>query len=677
MTVLTPEQLQAIARARARVQLKQPQDQPPPSPSGRHLTYEEGVAALETKGLYGQALTGFSGVLDGIPIAGPYLLGAANEAAARLRPLLHGGSYEDQLRVVNARDQEAKIAHPNVNTTGQVVGAVAGTIPAVVAAPEAFGAAGGSMLARSLVSGLTGSGIGAADAHVRSGGDPEKTRQGAIEGGLLGLGGPLAGEVIGAGVEASARGAKALTRALLGEEVASKPARDILADLTRDSRNWLAKVSDPDMLAAARDRFDKFGSETMFADISPEWRGVAKSGAARESTRNKVVDALNERGSMAGARLKSDFETNLGPDPVPSVIDSELDAAREQVENLRPAAVRGQPPYDFTSVANDLDNWIPYLRDDAQGKLVRVRNMLNDFGKDTVASDPAVAFATRDAIDGILASEKNSKVISVLKNARGMIDDALARAVPEVKAIDAQVDELGRQRAGLAQGQSVLADGPRAMHPTELQEKLVAGAEPQGTLIGPSAESARMRQGTVGDIYRAVGTEASDMNALRKIVRGKGDWNREKLGMMFGPEKADASLNTIDREALFADTANGVTSAADAAGQTGFEKYLGGVSKASEIPTDKSWSDLGLTTARRLARSLLEGNAGAHAARVADEVAPLSVLRGDQRDALMEALIRLGPENIIDQQRMALINALFQGGGGRAAYPLLPGEEHK
>lgn len=678
MTELTPEQMQAIARARARVQHREPQDQPPQLPSGRHLTYEEGLAALETGGLYGQALTGLAGVVDGIPIAGPYLLGGVKKAAAHLRPLLHGGSYEDQLRVVNARDQEAKIAHPNVNTAGEIVGAVGGTIPAVVAAPEAFGAAGGSMLARSLVSGLTGSGIGAADAHVRSGGDPEKTRRGAIEGGLLGLAGPLAGEVIGAGVKASAQGVKALTRALLGDEVASKPARDMLADLTTDARNWLAKnVSDADKLAASRDRFDKLGSEAMPADVSPEWRGAAKSGAAREPTRSKVVDPLNERGSMAGARLRSDFETNLGPDPVPSAIDSELDAAREQVENLRPAAVRGQPPYDFTSIANDLDNSIPYLRDDAQGKLVRVRNMLNDFGKDTVASDPAIAFATRDAIDGILASEKNSKVISVLKNARGMIDDALARAVPEVKAIDAQVDELGRQRAGLAQGQSVLADGPRAMHPTELQEKLVAGAEPQGTLIGPSAESARMRQGTLGDIYRAVGTEASDMNALRKIVRGKGDWNREKLGMMFGPEKADASLNTIDREALFADTANGVTSAADTARQAGFEKYLGEVSKAPEIPTDKSWTDLGLTTARRLARSLLEGNAGAHAARVADEVAPLSVLRGDQRDALMEALSRLGPENIIDQQRMALINALVQGGGGRAAYPLLPGEEHK
>ncbi|TAT82873.1 hypothetical protein [Rhizobium ruizarguesonis] len=673
MTVLTPEQQQAIARARARVQLKQPQDQPLP-PSGRHLTYEEGLAALDGEGPYGYG-TVLSGIVEGVPIAGPYLLGGVKKAAAGLRSLLYGGSYDDQLGVVNALDQGAKIAHPNVNTTGQVVGAVGGTIPAVVAAPEMFGAAGGSMLMRSGVSALTGGGIGAADTAVRSGGDPEKTGWGALQGTLLGLGGPIAGEAIGAGVKI---GAKALTRALLGEEVASKPAQDILAELTRSSRNWLAKnVSDPDMLAAARDRFDELGSDAMFADVLPEWRGVAKSGAARESTRSKVVDPLNERGSMAGARLRSDFETNLGPDPVPSAIDSELDAAREQVENLRPAAVRGQPPYDFTSIANDLDNSIPYLRDDAQGKLVRVRNMLNDFGKDTVASDPAIAFATRDAIDGILASEKNSKVISVLKNARGMIDDALARAVPEVKAIDAQVDELGRQRVGLAQGQSVLVDGPRAMRPAELQEKLVTGAEPQGTLIGPSAESARMRQGTLGDIYRAVGTEASDMNALRKIVRGKGDWNREKLGMMFGPEKADASLNAIDREALFADTANGVTSAADTARQAGFEKYLGEVSKAPEIPTDKSWTDLGLTTARRLARSLLEGNAGAHAARVADEVAPLSVLRGDQRDALMEALVRLGPENIIDQQRMALINALVQGGGGRAVYPLLPGEEHK
>ncbi|MGO8091788.1 hypothetical protein AB9E29_32140 [Rhizobium leguminosarum] len=673
MTVLTPEQQQAIARARARVQLKKPQDQPP-SPSGRHLTYEEGLAALDAEGPYGYG-TVLSGIVEGVPIAGPYLLGGAKNTAAGLRSLLYGGSYDDQLRFVNALDQGAKIAHPNVNTTGQVVGAVGGTIPAVVAAPEMFGAAGGSMLMRSGVSALTGGGIGAADTAVRSGGDPEKTGWGALQGTLLGLGGPIAGEAIGAGVKT---GAKALTRALLGEEVASKPAQDILAELTRSSRNWLAKnVSDPDMLAAARDRFDELGSDAVFADVLPEWRGVAKSGAARESTRSKVVDPLNERGSMASTRLKSDFETNLGPEPVPSMIDSELKASQAQVKSQYRPAVMEQPPYDFTPVAERLDKLIPYRRGGEQSDLLNVRNMLNDFGKDTVSSDPAIAYETRSAIDRILKTAEDPEIIETLGGVRGMIDERLARAAAGVKELDAQFAELGRQREGLLQGQSVLADGPRAMRPVEIQEKLLAGAEPQGTLIGPSAESARMRQGTLGDIYRAVGTEASDMNALRKVVRGKGDWNRQKLGMMFGPEKADASLNAIDREALFADTANGITSATDTARQAGFEKYLGEVSKAPEIPTDKSWTDLGLTTARRLARSLFEGNAGAHAARVADEVAPLSVLRGDQRDALMEALIRLGPENIIDQQRMALINALVQGGGARAAKLLLPGEKQK
>ncbi|MGO7279465.1 hypothetical protein ACC718_29110 [Rhizobium ruizarguesonis] len=621
--------------------------------------------------------TAAGGLFEGVPIAGPIIREGLNQIPAAIAAGLTGQYYDDVLKRLHETDAAEKKANPGIDKAAQITGGVVGTVPAILAAPELFGAGGGSMLARSLISGLTGGGIGAADAHVRSGGDSEKTRWGAIEGGLLGLGGPLAGEIIGAGVKATAQGGKALTRALLGEEVASKPARDILADLTRDSRKWLAKVSDPDMLAAARDRFDKFGSETMFADILPEWRGVAKSGAAQESTRSKVVGPLNERGSMAGARLKSDFETNFGPDPVPSTIEGELKAGQERVKSQYRPMVEERPPFDSTPIAEHLDKLIPYRRGGEQSDLLNIRNMLNDFGKDTVSSDPAIAYETRRAIDRILKTADDPEVLETLRGVRGMLDERLARSASGVKELDAQFAELGRQREGLLQGQSVLVDGPRAMRPAELQEKLVTGAEPQGTLIGPSAESARMRQGTLGDIYRAVGTEASDMNALRKIVRGKGDWNREKLGMMFGPEKADASLNAIDREALFADTANGVTSAADTARQAGFEKYLGEVSKAPEIPTDKSWTDLGLTTARRLARSLLEGNAGAHAARVADEVAPLSVLRGDQRDALMEALVRLGPENIIDQQRMALINALVQGGGGRAVYPLLPGEEHK
>ncbi len=91
MTELTPEQLQALARARARVQIKQPQDQPPLPPSGRHLTYEEGLAALDTEGPYGYG-TVLSGLLEGVPIAGPYLLGGTKKAAAGFRSLLYGGS---------------------------------------------------------------------------------------------------------------------------------------------------------------------------------------------------------------------------------------------------------------------------------------------------------------------------------------------------------------------------------------------------------------------------------------------------------------------------------------------------------------------------------------------------------------------------------------------------------
>ncbi|WP_246697208.1 hypothetical protein [Rhizobium sp. WYCCWR 11146] len=621
--------------------------------------------------------TAGGGLFEGIPIAGPIIREGLNQIPAAIVAGLTDQYYDDVLKRAHEWEDAEKKANPGIDKAAQITGGVVGTVPAILAAPEAFGAAGGSMLMRSLVSGLTGTGIGAADAHVRSGGDPEKTRWGAIEGGLLGLGGPLAGEVIGAGVKAGALGAKVLTRALLGEEVASKPVRDILAGLTRDSRNWLAKVSDPDKIAAARDRFDELGPDAMFADALPEWRGVAKSGAARESTRSKVVGPLNERGSMASNRLKSDFETNLGPDPVPSTIDSELKASQAQVKSQYRPAVEELPPSDFTPVAESLDKLIPYRRGGEQSDLLNVRNMLNDFGKDTLSSDPAIAYETRRAIDRIMKTADDPEVLETLRGVRGMLDEKLARSASGVKELDAQFAELGRQREGLLQGQSVLADGPRAMRPGELQEKLVAGAEPQGTLVGPSAESARIRQGTLGDIYRAVGTEGGDINALGKIIRGKGDWNREKLGMMFGPEKADASLNAIDREAFFANTKNGVTSAADTAGEAGFEKYLGKVSKPQEIPTDKSWGDLGLTMARRLARSLLEENAGAHAARVADEVAPLSVLRGEPRDELMEALMRLGPENIIDQQRMALINALFQGGGGRAAYPLLPGEKQK
>ncbi len=75
---------------------------PSPAPrSGKHLSFEEGQALLDAderaNSASGALGAGLTGLVDGVPIAGPMILGATQRAAAGLTSAIDGGSYEDRL----------------------------------------------------------------------------------------------------------------------------------------------------------------------------------------------------------------------------------------------------------------------------------------------------------------------------------------------------------------------------------------------------------------------------------------------------------------------------------------------------------------------------------------------------------------------------------------------------
>ena len=64
----------------------------------------------------------------------------------------------------------------------------------------------------------------------------------------------------------------------------------------------------------------------------------------------------------------------------------------------------------------------------------------------------------------------------------------------------------------------------------------------------------RMQQAACADIDRQIGTKSNDLVALKSIIKGEGDWNRDRMGMLFSPDRTNQALNLLDREALFATT---------------------------------------------------------------------------------------------------------------------------
>lgn len=579
-----------------------------------------------------------------------------------------GERYNQALDIQRRKDAEYDKDSPVLSTGLKIAGGVGSGLGLLKAAPTVgsyvLGNTGATLPTR--VAATIGSGIGTGAVQGFGAGEDgitERGKQALIE---AGTGGLTAGIMmpVAAGISA---GAKKVGGLLLGES------DDALSTMSREARQYVNReLADPNKVAVYRQSLDDLGPEAMLADVSPDWLGVARGAAARPGTRGMVVDPLNERSVSANARLRSDVAGNLGPDPVPSAIDRDIRSNQAEVAREYGPVFREKNSFDFTPITKDLDQSISFLRGDAQRRLQQVRGMLNEFGEDAVSTDPSVAFQTRQAIDGILETEQNPKVISALSEARQMIDDALTASVPRIKEVDASYAELARQREALGQGRAILNNEASAMRPVELQDTLRAAAEPQGMQVGPSAAPTRMRQSALGEIYRAVGTKANDTTALRNIVRGEGDWNREKLGLLFGQDPADSVLNAIDRETVFGDTANRVTRGSDTAMATRFTKFLDDVEKAQDVPTDTTLPGLGIRGVREIARLLMRNNATANASQVAEDIGKLSVAQGDARDEIINALLRRGRETAIDQQRRAVVDAIVQG-SGRAGYPSLPG----
>ncbi len=605
-------------------------------------------------------------VATGVPIVGGLLnrMDAAFNAtlAPAVDPLLPDSfqklpedswsdRYQHALNIQNGQDQAFHQEHPYVDTVLNVVGGVAGTVPAMMAAPGLFGIGSGPVLGRMAVSGGTGAAISGTDAAIRSDGDLKQTAEGAGLGLALGAAGPPIGKAIGAGI-------RYLTTPT-----------DALSDLGAPARNYIAQeLSDPTKLGALQSDLTRLGPEATLADVSPEWMGVARGAASRPGTRDAIVQPLLDRQAGANARLASDLDASLGPAIVPSQIDQALQASQQQITPLYRNAFANALPYDTQPIADAIAQDANQLRGPAQAAMARVRGMLNVSGTDQLSSDPRVMFETRQAIDGMLTGETDPKVIRALSEARQMVDDGLTQAVPGIKDADAAYSELARQREALAQGRPILNNQATALRPQEVQDMLQQGALPQGQQIGPSGVPTRMQQGVRAEIDRAAGTNAVDTTAIRNIVRGDGDWNRTKLGMLFGQDNADQALNAVDRETTFGQTANRVTAGSDTAMGQRFGDFLDNISTPTEIPGDLTAMGVTMRSAKKVADALLEQRSEGQAAQFANDLGRVSIATGTPRDQLVQALIAraLQPGSTANPGTQALINAVLQSAGKQA-----------
>lgn len=239
------------------------------------------------------------GLISGMPVVGPYLLGGVNRAVAGVRSLQSGKPYADELNTVQGFSDATAKNNPKSTVAGEVAGGVLAMAPAVAAAPAAFGAGAAALPARMVASGASGMALGGADAAVRSGGDLKATGMGAVTGGALGLAGP-----------AVIAGGSKLAAPVIGMFSPKIGAENRLSQAVVNSGKSRAQIGEGMENARTLGK----GGEWTLADELGTAGGAAVGSAARGNgpARERIVQTLNNRQAAQPERLIGDVEDAFG-----------------------------------------------------------------------------------------------------------------------------------------------------------------------------------------------------------------------------------------------------------------------------------------------------------------------------------------------------------------------------
>ena len=538
-----PSQEQQIAAAKAATAAPYVEGGLPDMPSSEDLR-KQGVGV--PTGLYAAA----SSAMYDMPVVGPMLTGASDRLAAGIRSYRDGSSYGDELKRIQDYDAGAKAAHPVASTIGGVAGGIAGTAPMLMAAPALFGAGEAALPARLLASTISGGTLGGADAAVRSGGDVNEAGRGVLAGSALGLGAPLLGAGVGAGVRKVGELAaeRLAPTAGFGSAAAGKLADDVAASGGAD---------------AVRARLADLGQPAMLMDASPSFTGRAQGLAVEPTTRGAIVTPLETRATGANARIRTDVDQALGPAADPATVRAARQQSYDQVVPPLYRQAVGQPvQVDTSNVLGMIGDLRSQEKGPAADALARAWNLLHhdgdvqEVGRAMLPDRrPEALHNAKEALDSAIHQAQTqygsagASTVNRLGQVRGALNDALEAQVPGYADANRTAQQYFAGGDAFERGQTLLNAGRDAVRPGQLATETAAMSPMQQFM---------QRTGLRAEIDRHLGTQLNDRIALRRDLMGEGDYNRARMATVFGDEPTQRLAGAVDREAAFDRTYNDV-----------------------------------------------------------------------------------------------------------------------
>jgi hypothetical protein len=395
------------------------------------------------------------GIIDGVPVVGPYLLGGVNRAVAGIRALKNDSRYSDELKAVEDFGRRTAEEHPVASGAGEISGGVVGALPLMAAAPAAFGVSGAALPARMLASAASGTGLGGADAAVRSGGDLGAIEQGAAIGGGLGAAGPAIGAGVGKAVRAITGGEPGMhlmREAAHGLTESELAAAQSLRDAAANAPGGPVGLSVDEALNAATG-----GKATRAAQLA---RVAANSGGEGGRLASEFYAARPAQVDNAGRAL---FD-RVGPEPV-SPTDLGFD-----VQRAAQAGVAQTPQGVALSAARGAIG--PRITPEQagqtiQGELAGIRDGLDAARKS--ASDPlyeaARAAPERFGVERTIQVERPGEpVVTPQAYSRPQFEGDAPRPLEAFARPDAQAAEAGPESLArfIARNGGIRLDGDAA-----------------------------------------------------------------------------------------------------------------------------------------------------------------------------------------------------------------------
>lgn len=458
---------------------------------------EQNIVAREERGFFDDKIRGLA---RGVPFIGSF----GDEMNARMNAAAGGfvgGSqaatyddrFEDNLAYERAKDRTFDQDNPWQSLGAKIVGGVAGTVAAApaAAATGAWNTAGHLLLgtgaktlpgamAHGMTAGLLqGAASGAGDAE---GGVVDRA-EGAIDSGLIGGAFGLGGPALVTGVGKAASGIRNM--------VMPKAAPGPLDDFSRHTRREIRdRLSDPAAVQRQMDEVSKLGDHAMLADVSDEWKSVARGAAKYQGARDEVADALAARSGGWIPRIRADLDANLGPAPVLSQVEDGFEAARAALLARRPEFERASSP--------DVGKALGLKAIDAELAEIQARSDALDRGRKVFATGD-------DAVHPVTFEEQWNALTPAQQTAmrQGRRAD-----------IDRVVGTQARDPAALKQA---MPDGEW----NNAKARRIFGEEPMDNVSNAMAREARFAE-TMQDVRKGLGAAADKRFAktLEDLERG-------------------------------------------------------------------------------------------------------------------------------------------------------------